>query len=41
MFALERQHRNVVGLGGFADMGKKVGSDSLDELPGGVHGFRQ
>jgi hypothetical protein len=41
MLALERQHCNVVGLGGYADMGEKVGSDFLDELPGGAHGFRQ
>jgi hypothetical protein len=31
-FALNRQHRNIIFLGGFADMRKKMRSDSLHEF---------
>jgi hypothetical protein len=31
-FALQRQHGDIICLGGFADMGKKIGSDPLHEF---------
>ena len=39
-FALQRQHGNIIRLGGFADMGKQIGSDPLHEFEYGRRRFR-
>ena len=39
-FALQRQHGDIICLGGFADMGKKMGSDPLHEFEYGFHRLR-
>jgi hypothetical protein len=40
-FALKRQHRDIIFLGGFADMGKKVGCNLLRESQGAIHRLEQ